>query len=240
LLWAGPAAAEDYDPGALSIADIPRAGTPRTPRAALQWRVSRAALQQAGVGTGAHASGPRPPAAGAESPSAEDAFVAAAPAWSLSHSDGHALVAHGPAGWRMGVDLERKRVRDLEALAPWCCDDAEQAHLQALPEADRLTFFYQLWTLKESFIKAAGLDFPADMRTVGLRVQADGWALRAPAGAWDARCWTIGEDWVASVVWSMPDGGQTGPAGSDDQLPWRAAKNCVLPPVRTLFAASNT
>ncbi|OWT77713.1 4-diphosphocytidyl-2C-methyl-D-erythritol kinase [Achromobacter sp. HZ34] len=168
------------------------------------------------------------------------AGLATAPAWSLSHSDGHALVAHGPAGWRMGVDLERKRVRDLEALAPWCCDDAEQAHLQALAEADRLTFFYQLWTLKESFIKAAGLDFPADMRTVGLRAQADGWALRAPAGTWDARCWTIGEDWVASVVWSMPDGGQATLAGPAEALHWRAARNCVLPPVRTVYAASST
>lgn len=271
LLWACPAAAGHYDPGALSAADTLRAGTQRTPRAALQWRVSRAALQQAGVGVGVGAPGSRHPADDADRRPAgagHAADSAAAPvtglptgqatgpvtasaaevatgsatalAWSLSHSDGHALVAYGPAGWRLGVDLERKRVRDLEGLAQWCCDAAEQAHLRVLPEADRLTFFYQLWTLKESFIKAAGLDFPADMREVGLRVVADGWALRAPAGAWDARCWTIGEDWVASVVWSVPDGEQAKPAGLGDRLPWRAAKSCVLPPVRSLYAESNT
>nr|WP_255701804.1 4'-phosphopantetheinyl transferase superfamily protein [Bordetella sp. LUAb4] len=147
------------------------------------------------------------------------------------------MVAQGPPGWRLGVDLERKRERDLEALAQWCCDAAEQAHLQALPEADRLTFFYQLWTLKESFIKAAGLDFPADMRKVGLRAQADGWALRAPAGSWNACCWTIGEDWIASVVWSVPGGGLVKPAMSDNQPSWRVARNCVLPPVRSLYPA---
>lgn len=259
LLWACPAAAGHYDPGALSAADTLRAGARRTPRAALQWRVSRAALQQAGVGTGPGAPGSPHPAVDADSRSvgAEHAAGLAAAhaagliavhaagqatalAWSLSHSDGHALVAYGPAGWRMGVDLERKRERDLEGLAQWCCDAAEQAHLRALPEADQLTFFYQLWTLKESFIKAAGLDFPADMRKVGLRVVGDGWALRAPTGAWAARCWTIGEDWVASVVWSVPEGAQVKPAGLGDRLPWRAAKSCVLPPIRSLYAASST
>ncbi|WP_094854340.1 4'-phosphopantetheinyl transferase family protein [Bordetella genomosp. 10] len=216
LLWGGPAAAADYDPAVLSDADAARAGLPRTPRAALQWRVSRAALRQAGAGTRGDA--PR--------------------AWSLSHSDGHALVARAPAGWRVGVDLERRRPRDVAALAQWCCDAGEQAHLAALPEARRLAFFYRLWTLKEAFIKAAGLDFPADMRSVGLQAlqaQAAGrWTLRAPAGAWRARCWEIGEDWVASVAWSVDDGAAApGPAG---EPAWRTARGCVLPPVRLVYA----
>ncbi|ALM83387.1 hypothetical protein ASB57_10775 [Bordetella sp. N] len=217
LLWAGPAAAGDYDPGGLAPADAARAGRARTPRAELEWRVSRAALRQAGVGTLGDA--PR--------------------AWSLSHSNGHALVAHGPAGWQVGVDLERRRVRDVEALAEWCCDEAEQAHLLTLLESERLTFFYQLWTLKEAFIKAAGLDFPADTRKVGLRQEPDGWSLRTPAGVWAARSWTVGDDWIASVVWSVPDSGLAAAAqGTAAAEPsWHAARNNDLPPLHTLYKA---
>ncbi|MFC4274472.1 4'-phosphopantetheinyl transferase family protein [Achromobacter aloeverae] len=232
LLWAGPAAAADYDAGVLSPADAARAALPRGARASLQWRVSRSALRQAGVGTQGNAQR----------------------AWSLSHSDGHALVAWAPAGWRVGVDLERRRTRDLDALAHWCCDAGERAHLATLPEAARLTFFYQLWTLKEAFIKAAELDFPADMRGVGLRAQEQGWTLRTPRGTWGARCWEIGEDWVASVAWSVAEDGKTsGPGGAADRQEarpgpersevasgvggaWRVARGCALPSVRLLYA----
>ena len=145
LWWACTAATEEYRPQALSPEDARRAPAIRSAKALLDWRVSRALLQSV------RTAGATPQAL------------------SLSHSGGHALCAQAPADRAVGADLERIRPRDIHALAAWVCSAAEQAWLRdaaSLPL--RQTRFYLLWTLKEAFIKAAGLDFPADMASVGL------------------------------------------------------------------------
>lgn len=82
-----------------------------------------------------------------------------------------------------------------------------------------------LWTLKEAFIKAAGLDFPADMAGVGLAPAHGGLMLRAPAGTWGACSYRVGDEWMASVVWQQPVAASAGPVRPD----WRAATICQLP-----------
>lgn len=167
----------------LSRADRARAHAPRAPRADQDWRVSRALAAwlrgQAGV--------------------AADAPV------SLSHSRAHALVAHGPPGLALGVDLERCAPRDVPALASWVCTDAERRMLhEARDPAARLERFYLLWTLKEALVKAAGLEFPADMALVGLDTPTESGGhvrLRAPQGLWRAATWRLPGDWVASAAW---------------------------------------
>ncbi|WP_086067798.1 4'-phosphopantetheinyl transferase family protein [Bordetella genomosp. 8] len=133
---------------------------------------------------------------------------------SLSHSGGHAIVAVAPAGWQVGVDLEALRPRDTARLAPWCCSEEEAGALASgAVDADRLRAFYLLWTLKESFIKAAGLAFPADMRRVGLTgaglpgagLSWAGWRLRAPGSRWRAWSAIVDDAWMVSVAWRAPD-----------------------------------
>lgn len=161
LWWADQGAAADYQPDLLSAADARRASALRSAKARDDWQVSRALLQQ--VRADAHP----------------------AHALSLSHSGGHALCAQAPRDWAVGVDLERVRARDTAALAAWVCSEPERAWLaQAADTAARLERFYMLWTLKEAFVKAAGLDFPADMASIGLAPAASGrLALRPPAAA---------------------------------------------------------
>ncbi|WP_066634871.1 4'-phosphopantetheinyl transferase family protein [Bordetella sp. H567] len=198
LWWGDPGLAGQYRADLLQAADRQRAGHARAPRAELDWRVSRALLQQVRAAWPAGAS----------------------PALSLSHARGHALVAAAPAGWRVGVDLEALRARDTAALAQWCCTGDERAALAACDGEARRRAFYQLWTLKESFIKAAGLDFPADMRSVGLapgpRAPSGpgpgsegapwrGWRLRAPGSGWHAWSAVLDQAWAASIVWCQPD-----------------------------------
>lgn len=144
---------------------------------------------------------------------------------SLSHSGGHAICAQAPAGWKLGADLEHMRPRDVPRLADWVCSPAEAAALAALDGDAQREHFYLLWTLKEAFIKAANLDFPADMASVGLAPGAGGeWRLNAPAGAWRACSWRVGGAWMASMVWL---------AFSDNAMSpqWRAPTVCPLPPV---------
>ncbi len=205
LWWACQSAADDYRPQALSPEDARRAPAIRSAKALLDWRVSRALLQSVRAAGGAKA-------------------------LSLSHSGGHALCAQAPADRAVGADLERIRPRDLDALAAWVCSAAEQAWLRDAANLPRRQIrFYLLWTLKEAFIKAAGLDFPADMASVGLAPLPSGeWTLRPPAGRWQAGGWQLGDEWVAAAVW------RASPADPPARLHWRAAAGCELPAVQVL------
>ena len=203
MWWADKGAADRYRSEDLSAEDALRAPALRSAQAQGDWRVSRALLQ-----------------------SVRQAVPDAAT--SLSHSGGHAVCAAAPRGWTLGADLERVRPRDVLRLADWVCTVAEREALAGLQGAARQRRFYLLWTLKEAFVKAAGLDFPADMAAVGLAPDGQtGWRLRAPPGRWRACSWRLGEDWIASVAWRAQPGSAAAPQ-------WRAGAACVLPPLAIL------
>ncbi|CAM3562475.1 4'-phosphopantetheinyl transferase domain-containing protein [Bordetella sputigena] len=236
LWWGDPALAGWYRADLLHGADRPRAETARSARAELDWRVSRAVLQQAlAAGAGADAAGhAHVEAASRAAPEAAGFAMSAAPAVSISHSRGHALVATAPAGWRIGVDLEAIRPRDTARLAPWCCaEDEARALASCETDAERLRAFYALWTIKESFVKAAGLAFPADMRTVGLAGAGrpwTGWRLRAPGVGWSAWSAVIDDVWLASVVWRRSDAPvQPALTAPPDAPLWRTARGAAEP-----------
>ncbi|MFY1853118.1 4'-phosphopantetheinyl transferase family protein [Achromobacter xylosoxidans] len=199
LWWADEGAAGAYRTQALSPEDAARAAAIRSPKATRDWRVSRALLQ------------------------CVREAMPAPHTLSLSHSGGRALCARAPADWAVGVDLERMRPRATAALADWICDEPERAWLRQADGAVRLERFYLLWTLKEAFVKAAGLDFPADMAAAGLAPDASGQVeLRPPPGHWNAAAWRLGADWMAAAVWRADSGGAA-------PIEWRAALSCAWP-----------
>ncbi|SFJ92638.1 4'-phosphopantetheinyl transferase [Paenibacillus sp. UNC496MF] len=55
----------------------------------------------------------------------------------------------------VGVDIEKIHSVDLQ-MARHFFSEAEFKQLTALPEAQHLTYFFDIWTLKESYIKADG------------------------------------------------------------------------------------
>ncbi|MBF0804409.1 MULTISPECIES: 4'-phosphopantetheinyl transferase superfamily protein [Neisseria] len=86
---------------------------------------------------------------------------------SLSHSNGHAaLLAGHTQGTSAGVDIEYLRLRDFNRLAKWVFSPEECLWWQQSP--DPQIDFYRLWTIKEALLKAGRLNFPADMKKVGL------------------------------------------------------------------------
>lgn len=199
MYWADQSAAAHYHVKDLTPEDAQRAPGRTRGKAKEDWQVSRALL---------HAVRQAPPVPGV---------------MSLSHSHGHALCAKAPLGWSLGVDLERMRPRDFSSLGGWICSAQEASALSALTGQEQAEWFYLLWTLKEAFIKAAGLNFPADMASVGLTRDAQGrWRLRAPSGEWRASSWRVGSEWMASAVWSQAGGDATCPQ-------WRTPTACALP-----------
>lgn len=78
---------------------------------------------------------------------------------SLSHTDGLAIVAVAARGNGLGVDVEQIRPRrDVVAVARRFFHPSEAERVAAAPAARQLVDFFRLWTRKESFAKASGLD----------------------------------------------------------------------------------
>lgn len=77
--------------------------------------------------------------------------------FSISHSDGRALVAVSRGG-RVGVDIERVRhLDDALDLAADHMTEREVACVRSVPLGSRSRAFLELWTRKEAAVKAMGL-----------------------------------------------------------------------------------
>jgi 4'-phosphopantetheinyl transferase len=73
--------------------------------------------------------------------------------FNLSHSGSGILAAFDDSP--VGVDIEL-----IKPLAPgvleWALSPAESKTMESLAETERLSYFYGIWTLKESWLKASG------------------------------------------------------------------------------------
>jgi 4'-phosphopantetheinyl transferase len=97
--------------------------------------------------------------------------VEARPGWriSVSHSGDWAAAALALAP--VGLDLEApRRRRDIDGLIAMCCTDAEQAMFAPLEAGAREALFYEIWTVKESWLKQRleGIT-PGRLREIGAR-----------------------------------------------------------------------
>jgi len=90
-------------------------------------------------------------------PSLVASQASSAPAFNLSHSGNAVLIAIARGEALLGVDLEFHRAgRRMEGLAERNFAPAECQRLSRLQGAQRAQRFYDLWSLKEAFIKARG------------------------------------------------------------------------------------
>ncbi|MET0497306.1 MAG: 4'-phosphopantetheinyl transferase superfamily protein [Steroidobacteraceae bacterium] len=177
-LWLGsPAAEQWFDAGKLSTAERDRYDGLKGEHRRREFAVSRA-LRHAALGNSSGDS--------------------SAPS-SLSHSGGWAAVARGAPGYRVGVDLEFHRPRNLLGIARFAFDPAEIAMLEGLQPAQQPAVFYALWTLKESMAKALGLQLLEASRQCvfvsGNPADADAWRGTAPTH----------EPWMVRVFRPRPD-----------------------------------
>jgi 4'-phosphopantetheinyl transferase len=108
-------------------------------------------------------------------------------AFNLSHCRGSVAVAIGRSE-EVGVDVEGLTTMrpDFVAIAERYFSPAEVRQLKALPAADQFTRFVELWTLKESYVKALGLGLSKPLDDGVFQFHADGLQFRdrqAPAAA---------------------------------------------------------
>jgi len=118
----------------------------------------------------------------------------------LSHSGG--LLAAAVASHPVGVDVERRRSRDVatQAARMFCPDEARK--LDTVEESGRLALFYELWTLKEAACKAAGLSIWDGLGKACMDLDAGRCRLGAPfpSGPWRLMHASLAGDWHLAVA----------------------------------------
>jgi len=94
--------------------------------------------------------------------------------FNISHTDGIvAVLVHGELD--AGVDAESPwRTTNITSVSKRVFTDAERSAMLALPAEQQAARFYQLWTLKESFIKAKGKGFALPLSKFGFTIGVDG------------------------------------------------------------------
>lgn len=107
----------------------------------------------------------------------------------------------------VGLDVEEIKEKLAPELVEHCCTAAERAELWSLPEQERRKAFFQLWTLKESYLKARGIGlevsphligFVDSERSVGPLFHADPGVEPHP-GHWHFRTVDAGPDHAAAL-----------------------------------------
>lgn len=126
---------------------------------------------------------------------------------SRTHSHGHAAIAVGPAGTRVGIDLEREVDRDFARLSEFAYAPDESSWLRGLPADQMKRSFYCLWTLKEAFAKALGLDLATALAQCRFVPTQDGFVATVPTDAqWSAAAFAPYEGFRMAVVNVAPAG----------------------------------
>lgn len=130
-------------------------------------------------------------------------------------------------GCEIGVDVEQHRgLRDFENIAHRFFSPEETADLLALPEAERMTAFYNCWTRKEAYIKAmgGGLSIPLHSFQVTLRPGAAARMVSLDGSEETASGWTLhhfdpAPEYTGAIAYpDYPRALRAGPLVSVDEL----------------------
>jgi 4'-phosphopantetheinyl transferase len=112
--------------------------------------------------------------------------------FSLSHTAGLIAVAVSRLP-QVGIDVEEvSRELDLKNIAQSALTASERQRLANLPEVDYRQAFFELWTLKEAYVKARGLGMSLAPDRISFEVEPNRICLSAdlnPAGLLDPEAW---------------------------------------------------
>ena len=117
------------------------------------------------------------------------------PCFNLSHSHGRAVLAVGRTP-ELGVDIEFTGMkRRVAQIAHRYFAEEEIRALLALPHSDQPSRFYELWSLKEAYIKARGLGLAIPLRSFAYSFSPDRLELnemsRSSAAQWRWQIWQL-------------------------------------------------
>jgi 4'-phosphopantetheinyl transferase len=93
----------------------------------------------------------------------------------------------------LGVDIETwdKKIDYHLSVANQCFAEAEKSAWLALPDHKKPAMFYQLWTRKESFVKATGTGITLDVSQVIILTENAAHFVSIPASYGTADDWKL-------------------------------------------------
>ncbi len=116
--------------------------------------------------------------------------------FNLSHA-GHMVVCIVDSS-PVGIDVEE--IQPVEAaVAKTCCTPDEFKRFTAGQKADRLRYFYDLWTIKESYVKAIGKGLAFPLTSFTVRKNQTGEITVSPGGGWSFHQYDIEAGYVLSA-----------------------------------------
>jgi 4'-phosphopantetheinyl transferase len=100
--------------------------------------------------------------------------------FNLSHSRNWVVVAVSEKLNRIGIDVEFQRHNlDYSGLAERVFSLAEQKQLASLEGRARQSYFYQIWTIKESISKALGLGMKMGFGKIDINIDGENLVLKS-------------------------------------------------------------
>ena len=127
--------------------------------------------------------------------------------FNVSHTEGLAACAVTD-GRDVGIDVENvSRARSAQLIEK-VFSPREQTDLRSLPEQGQAARFFELWTLKEAYLKARGLGLTTmSLRAFSFYRDAAGeWRIELAAAAeddprrWEFRSWRVGAQHQAALA----------------------------------------
>lgn len=167
--------------------------------------------------------------------------------FNISHARGLIAIVIAREG-KLGVDVERvDRLVDVTAVARRYFAPEELSDLQAQPEAEQRNFFFQLWTLKEAWVKANGtglakslghVSFALTEHSIDLQLAGESNELSAAWQFWQLRPSAKYQVAIAYAAESVSCRSGPCPRSSmklsiNDMIPMKTLIPRDLPPFRT-------
>ncbi len=121
--------------------------------------------------------------------------------FNLAHSENMVLAVFARA--EVGCDIEYMKKADLKLAKRFFCPE-EYEFLADLPKEQQDSFFFQLWTLKESFLKATGMGLELPLNEFGFYL-SDGRILvrqNYDKSVYSIRQYSFGQYWAAVCIQS--------------------------------------
>lgn len=100
--------------------------------------------------------------------------------YNISHTDG--MVACGIGDKELGIDVERIRPFRNNILRR-VFSDAERLRMEELPEEEHSQYFFRIWTLKESYLKAVGWGITVPLTGISFEWKGDSLPVCSISGA---------------------------------------------------------
>ena len=126
--------------------------------------------------------------------------------FNVSHSGSHGLIVLS-SGRRVGVDIEMHATDfDWRTVADLALNPRERTHIERLNAHAQLEAFYEIWVMKESILKAAGVGLAEDLRHLSVSPERDGstprqYRLSENAACFQAATLPAPSGYAACVAW---------------------------------------